>query len=1145
MRRSTGKLNIICTLLVFLMIGNIADAADISSTAQGGKWSDKTTWTGGIVPTKNDNVIITSTVTANGQSYSSTDYQMNNLTVNKGGKIIREKNSGGISYLTISGNLLNNGEIIDYNDYFDISVSGNLQNNGILKPRYLYFEGQKQQISGSGTIEAKKVYLNMSDEILEAKSEIFFKNAFVTSSASPTTKKLNMNNFILNLTADSIRYDSYYGTAYSNSEFVIPIVFSGNGIINNENSLLGGTIYGNAEIKSTTYALLKELTVKGKLTLGKGAKLSGYANRVKLIIDGDFTNYADVNKDSVQVKSVKFAPRSMSLLVYGNIKNHGSTGITTVYPVTNGKTITLEGNFEKDVYIQQAENSDKPGGKVLINTEVNISGKLDVYADLEIGRGGILNLLNTTLTSPVYVRTGQAKIINHGKISRYHRVNNSWSYRSFTAQEGIFADFELREWSDRIEGVEISVFNNQNYPDLTGSVKRWWRIKPDGTGAVKSYVLKLYYDETLLNGQKEENLKVYRTKDNGETWEVVSVGEYSVLDTALNTITIGRWDKPASMMSEFGDFVISSGDGTVPVKSNILVDMIGRADVRVGAPNPFTIHVYNVTDSRTNPLLLTMALSEDVRFKQVNLPYNEGVEMLPADSLGDVNDLTQVFFIPYLEPNEHYSFDVIVYGLPGSLKSTAENMVTLTVGGFFGHAAKDEAVDFIVDQVGEAVDLDKEEKEEYARGLGLTVNQLKTEKQQYGKTVTTLRHMSKYTVKKISDTNPVTKVLYKIGEGAEAVYKIKDSLRRRLFHWFYKEVGLYGVEEKVASGKQIDGKLVKSWDPNKITGPEGYGEENFIAKTTLMNYTIMFENKKEASAPAYRVQIVDTLSAVFDSETVKFGATSHSGINYKWKMERNGNVIKWDIEGIELLPNITPPEGEGFVSFSVELKKYLPSGTKIENAATIVFDMNPPIQTNTWTNIIDLIEPKTVMNPIIYSGGDDKITVSCSSSDNTQGSGLNRFLFFASVNYGPFTLAGESFHSSMDYAISATEKNSYRFYALAIDNVENMETDIPLIAELKSFPVSNTQIDNENKKVKLYPNPAAEKVYIDFFAVLGNITTFTIFSAEGKIVKEEVSNSFSTGKQTAEIELSQFKPGVYYIKVENDKISEILKLLKK
>ena len=1145
MKELKSRFSILCLLTTLLLGSQMAMSADITSTAQGGKWSDKTTWTGGVVPTQTDNVIITSTVTANGQSYTTTNYPMKNLTVNKGGKIIREKNSGGMSYLTISGNLVNNGEIIDYNDYFDIRLSGNLENNGILKPRNLNFVGQKQQISGSGSTEATKVNLNMEDEFLEAKSDIHFKNAYVGSSVSQTAKKLNMNNFILNLMADSIRYDSYYGTAYSNSELVIPVVFAGNGIINIDNSLLGGTIYGNAGIKSASYAFLKDLTVKGNLSLGSNAKVSGYANRVKLIVDGDFTNYADLNKDSVRVRSVKFAPRPMNLMVYGNIKNLASTGITRVSPVTNGKTIALEGNYDGDVYIMQAENTDKPGGKVVIDTEVNISGKLDVYADLEISKGGILNLLNTTLSPSVYVRAEQAKLINHGKMNRYHRVSNAWSNRSFTAQDGMFADYELREWSDRIERVEVTVFNNQAYPGLPGTVKRWWRINPEGTGKVKNFTLKLYYDEALLNGQKEKNLKIYRSTDKGETWEVVSVGEFAVLDTVVNTITIGRWGEPASMLSEFGDFVISSGDGSVPVKSNILVDMIGRPDVRVGAPNPFTIHVYNVTESRTNPVLLTMAVSEDIRFKQVSLPYNGGVEVFPVDSLGDPNDLTQAFFIPYLEPNEHYSFDVTVYGLPGSLKSASENMVTLTLGGFFGHVAEDEAVDFIVDQVGQAVDLDQKEKEEYARGLGLTVNQLKTEKQQYGKTVTTLRHVSKYTVKKISDTNPVTKVLFKIGEGAEAVHKIKDSLRRRLFHWFYKEVGLYGVEEKVASGKNIEGKLVSSWDPNEIIGPKGYGDENFIASITEMNYTIFFENLKEATAPAYRVQILDTLSAVFDPETVKFGPTSHSGPNYKWKMERNGNIIKWDIEGIELPPNITPPEGEGFVTFSVNIKKDLPSGTKIENAATIIFDMNPPIRTNTWTNIIDMIAPKTVMNPINYSGGNEKIIVSCNSTDNTQGSGLNRFLFFASVNNGPFNLVGESFYNSMEYAVSATEKNSYRFYALSVDNVENMETTIPQVAELKSFPVSNSQINFEGRNVNLYPNPATEKVYIDILTEIGANVDIKIFSTEGKLIKECVSDSFATGKQTFEIDLSQFNPGVYFVKVVNGDFNETLKLLKK
>lgn len=1137
------SINVVFFLFTFMPGVTAALAADITSTAKGGLWDDKSTWIGGILPTDKDNVFITSVVTTGHSYYTSTTIKMVNLTVNAGGKIIREKDKVGRYLLEVSGNLINNGEIIDYKDFFDISLTGNLTNNGIFKPRFLDMVGSNQKISGSSAIEPRQINLNMKDEFVLAASDLIFKNCQVRSGISSTSKKLNMNKFSLSLIADSIGYG--WGTVNSSSEFAQPIVFDGTGILTMENSIVRGTITGNVIVKSPGYAFLGDLTVEGSLTLDKGAKVSGQNNNQRIRVKGDFTNYANLNKDTVKVRKVEFTPRSMNLIVIGNSNNFGSSGITTVYPTTNGKTISLKGNYDGNVYVQQAENTDKPGGKVLINSEVNISGKFDVYANLEIGQGGTLNLLNKELHSPIYLPSTGVNLTNNGIFNRYHRVANSWGSRSFSAQPGTHVDFELREWSDRIEGVDVSVYNQQTYPGLPGSVKRWWRLTPTGTGKVKAYTLKLYYDDSMLNGQKEKNLKVYRSVNKGETWEVVSVGEFSVIDTIQNTITIGRWDRATSMMSEFGDFVISAGDGSVPIASPIMVNVVGNTNVRLGAPNRYTVHLYNLTNFRTESFMAAVTVSDDIVFKQIEIPGKTGKTIIPIDSIGTKKDHTQLFFVPYLDPNEEYSFDVIVTGVNPGTKSSKVGGPSLTVTGLGKFGAKEKIEDLIAAEISALAELDDQEAREYARGMGLTVKQLEIQKEKEGIGTFAVKTVAKYAVEQAANTNPLTKIAFKIGSAVELVSKVKDSYRRRIWHWLYKEVGLYGVDEiKVVSGKNVEGKMVSSWDPNEKLGPTGYGLSNHIASAGKMNYTILFENLKEATAPAYRVQIVDTLSAVFDPATVKFGATSHSGPNYNWKMERIGNILKWDIEGIELPPNATPPEGEGFVTFSVDLNKNLPSGTEIKNRASIVFDINKPIITNIWKNIIDMEAPKTVMNPIKYASGDKLITVSCQSTDNVNGSGANKYLFFGSVNNSPFSLLGESYKNSIEYPVSVTSENSYRFYALATDNVSNAELKVPAIAELKSIPVSSRLTEHSTDHLKIYPNPTSGIISIEFFTEIKTPVNFQLYSVTGEILKIDRIGLSEAGTQLFTIDISDLKQGVYFAKVIYNNKEETFKVIK-
>ena len=79
---------------------------------------------------------------------------------------------------------------------------------------------------------------------------------------------------------------------------------------------------------------------------------------------------------------------------------------------------------------------------------------------------------------------------------------------------------------------------------------------------------------------------------------------------------------------------------------------------------------------------------------------------------------------------------------------------------------------------------------------------------------------------------------------------------------------------------------------------------------------------------------------------------------------------------IGFLPaNVTQPEGDGGVTFTVSQKANLAPGTLITNLASIVFDVNAPILTPVWTNRITV--PSTLaidrtgagMTRITWTGG--------------------------------------------------------------------------------------------------------------------------------------------------------------------------------
>jgi PKD repeat protein len=131
-----------------------------------------------------------------------------------------------------------------------------------------------------------------------------------------------------------------------------------------------------------------------------------------------------------------------------------------------------------------------------------------------------------------------------------------------------------------------------------------------------------------------------------------------------------------------------------------------------------------------------------------------------------------------------------------------------------------------------------------------------------------------------------------------------------------------------------------SIDPNdKLCSPEGEQPLGLIPADQRLSYMIRFENKPEATAEAVFIRIVDTLDANFDWSTLAFGAMSHPD-KCQCQFDAYNGVITCNCDNIMLPPNTYPPNGEGYVTYSVSPNFDVSPGTQLRNSAWIRFDYN-------------------------------------------------------------------------------------------------------------------------------------------------------------------------------------------------------------
>jgi hypothetical protein len=285
------------------------------------------------------------------------------------------------------------------------------------------------------------------------------------------------------------------------------------------------------------------------------------------------------------------------------------------------------------------------------------------------------------------------------------------------------------------------------------------------------------------------------------------------------------------------------------------------------------------------------------------------------------------------------------------------------------------------------------------------------------------------------------------------------------------------------TGGFLNGQIITSGDPNDKGGSQGVGTQQYIAGATPLRYVILFSNLEAATAPAQVVAISDQLDAQADDLTsfalgpIVFGSQLISpppGIsNYTTTIDLRPNsnllvkvnanldasvgLLTWTFTSLDPSTSqpptdptagFLPPGGQGSVFFTVMPKQGLPTGTHVQNQATIVFDANQPLATQTWLNTLDNTPPTSHVS--ILPSVENLANFAIRWAGTDVGAGVQDFTIYVSDNSAPFVPFVTN-TAATSTTFPGQPGHSYAFYSIARDFVGNLEPQ-------KSAPDATTQV---------------------------------------------------------------------------------------
>jgi hypothetical protein len=281
-------------------------------------------------------------------------------------------------------------------------------------------------------------------------------------------------------------------------------------------------------------------------------------------------------------------------------------------------------------------------------------------------------------------------------------------------------------------------------------------------------------------------------------------------------------------------------------------------------------------------------------------------------------------------------------------------------------------------------------------------------------------------------------------------------------------------------------------------------------------YTVRFQNT--GTDTAFNIVVRDTLDSKVDWNTLEMVSASH---NYQLNI-KEGNKLTWTFDNIQLPDsNINEAASNGYIIYRIKPKTSLLPGDTIINTASIYFDFNLPVQTNTEKTVVEssLLPVKLRAFTASRNGNQNEIEWSIATEIN-----IAEFEVERSTTGRDFSKIG---------TIKAAGKSDYRLSDVLPLKAINYYR-LKMVDKDGTFEYGPVKSVNNRGSfdVSVYPNPVRNNLSVKISSDQRTDITIKITGVDGRLF-QTIPYSAPAGSSVKNINVNNLQKATYFLLISS------------